>query len=136
MIESKCSQVHSIFFAKLNFSSHCKRHKWWSCVKTFWLRLCLNMSNISMEMSDFTWQHQKYASPVIYVVTLVRAICAYEFEFDLQRFLRYFCKNWCFRQTYSRSLYSKLTMNVLRYNLECSRNIILCSRWYFCRIIN
>ena len=29
------------------------------------------MSNFPMEMSDFSWQHQKYARPEIYVVTLV-----------------------------------------------------------------
>ena len=29
------------------------------------------MSNVPMEMSDFTCQHQKYARPEFYVVTLV-----------------------------------------------------------------
>ena len=32
------------------------------------------MTNCPMEMSDFTWQHQKYARPEIYVVTYVAFI--------------------------------------------------------------
>ena len=31
------------------------------------------MSNFFMEMSDFSWQHHKYASPQVYVVTLEEA---------------------------------------------------------------
>ena len=29
------------------------------------------MSNLLMEMSDFSWQHHKYARPEIFVVTLL-----------------------------------------------------------------
>ena len=30
-----------------------------------------------MEMSDFTWQHQKYARPEIFAVTYVFAVSGY-----------------------------------------------------------
>ena len=32
-------------FCYISFSSHCKQHKWFSYVKTFWVQLCLKMSN-------------------------------------------------------------------------------------------
>ena len=48
-------------------SSNCEQHKWWSYVKTFWVRLCLKMSNFPTEMSDCTLQHQTYARPETYI---------------------------------------------------------------------
>ena len=50
------------------------KYKWWSYIKTFWVLLCYKMTNFPMEMSDCIWQHQKYARPEIYVVTLVYTI--------------------------------------------------------------
>ena len=36
--------------------------------------IMLKMSKFRMDMSDFSWQHQKYARPEIYVVTLVSSL--------------------------------------------------------------
>ena len=36
-------------FVKLVFSSHCKQHKWWSYVKTFWVELCYQ--NVKLQLA-------------------------------------------------------------------------------------
>ena len=47
------------------------KHKSWSHIKTFWVRLCLKILSFPMEVSDCSWQDQKYARPEIYADTHV-----------------------------------------------------------------
>ena len=57
---------------ELSQSKWKKKHKWWSYIKTFLAASCTKMSNFPMEMSDCSWQQQKYARPEIYVATIRR----------------------------------------------------------------
>ena len=36
-------------FGELVFSGHCKQHKWWSYVKTFWVELCYQ--NVKLQLA-------------------------------------------------------------------------------------
>ena len=66
-ISGVCAKIIII----LIFSSHCKQHKWWSCVKTCWVQLCWKMSKFPIKMSNCTWHYQKYSRPETYLATLV-----------------------------------------------------------------
>ena len=41
------------FFLNSFFSSHCKQHKWWSYVKTFWEQLCIKMSTFPIKINEY-----------------------------------------------------------------------------------
>ena len=69
MIARKFSWIQSTFL--LNQFFHCKQHKWWSYVKTFWVRLCLKALNFPMKMSDCNRPYKKYTRQATYLAPYV-----------------------------------------------------------------